>query len=63
VTNEKKEVNLKAFIGEYVRNTTGLRDFMINMAKYDDSYSEWCGEQASHIAVRQNHMDAAVGST
>ena len=60
VTNEKKEVNLEAFIGEYLRNTNGLRDFMINKAKYDDSYSEWCGEQAGHIAARQNHTDAAV---
>jgi len=63
VTNEKKEVNLEAFIGEYLKNTNGLRDFMINKAKYDDSYSEWCGEQAGHIAARQNHTDAAVGST
>jgi len=63
VTNEKKEVNFEAFIGEYLKNTNGLRDFMINKAKYDDSYSEWCGEQAGHIAARQNHTDAAVGST
>ena len=63
VTNEKKEVNLEAFIGEYLKNTNGLRDFMINKAKYDDSYSDWCGEQASHIAARQNHTDATIGST
>jgi len=63
VTTERKEVNLEAFIGEYLKNTNGLRDFMINKAKYDDSYSEWCGEQVSHIAARQNHTDAAVGST
>jgi len=63
VTNEKREVNLEAFIGEYLKNTNGLRDFMINKAKYDDSYSEWCGEQAGHIAARQNHTDVAVGST
>ena len=63
VTNEKKEANLEAFIGEYLRTTNGLRDCMINKAKYDDSYSEWCGEQAGHIAARQNHTDAAVGST
>jgi len=63
VTNGKSEVNLEAFIGEYLGNTNGLRDFMINKAKYDDSYSEWCGEQAGHIAARQNHTDAAVGST
>jgi len=63
VTNENWEVNLKAFIGEYLRNTNGLRDFMINKAKYDDSYSEWCGEQAGHIAVRRNDMDVPVGST
>jgi len=63
VTNERKEANLEAFIGEYLRNTNGLRNFMINKAKYDDSYSEWCGEQAGHIAARQNHTDVAVGST
>ena len=62
MTNENKEVNLEAFIGEYVRNTNGLRDFMINKAKFDDSYLEWCAEQASHIAARQHHTDAAVGS-
>jgi len=60
MANEKKEVNLEAFIGEYLKNTNGLRDFMINQAKYDDSYSEWCGEQASHIAARQNHPDAGI---
>jgi len=48
---------------EYLRNSNGLRDFMINKAKYDDNYSEWCGEQVGHIAARQNHMDVAVGST
>jgi len=63
VANENKEVNLEAFIGKYLRNTNGLRDCMINKAKYDDSYSEWCAEQVGHIAVRQHHMDAAVGST
>jgi len=63
VTNEKKKVNLEAFVGEYLRNTNGLRDCMINKAKFDDSYSAWCGEQASHIAARQNHTDATVGST
>jgi len=63
VTNENKEINLKAFIGEYLMNPNGLTDFMINKAKYDHSYSEWCGEQAGHIAARQNHTDAAVGST
>jgi len=63
VTNDKKEIDLEVFIGEYVRNTNGLRDFMINKAKYDDSYSNWCGEQANHIAARQNHTDAAVRST
>ena len=62
-TNENKEINLEAFIGYYLKNTNGLRDFRINKAKYDDSYLEWCGEQACHIAARQNHTDAAVGST
>jgi hypothetical protein len=60
--NGKEEGNLEAFIGEYLKNTNGLRDFMINKAKYDDSYSEWCGEQASHIVARQNHSDAGISS-
>ena len=51
VTSENKEVNLKDFIGEYLRNTNGLRDFVIDKAKYVDSYSEWCGEQAGVTGV------------
>jgi len=63
VTNENQEVNLEAFIGEYLNNTNGLRDVMINKAKYENTYSEWCGELAGHLASRQNHSDAAVEST
>ena len=33
VTNENKETNLKVFIGEYLKNTNGLRDFMIKRRK------------------------------
>ena len=53
-------VNLDDFIGEYLRNTTGLRDFMVRREDYDVKYAKWCGEQAEHIAARQNHTDAAV---
>jgi len=63
LTNEKGWVNLEAFIGEYLRNTNGLRDFMVGREEYDVKYAEWCGEQANHIAARQNHTDVAVTST
>jgi len=62
LTNEKEPANLEAFIGEYLRNTNGLRDFMVGREDYDGKYAEWCGEQANHIAARQNHTDAAVMS-
>jgi len=35
VTNERGPVNLEVFIGEYLRNTNGLRDFMVKQEKYD----------------------------
>ena len=62
LTNEKGPVNLEAFIGEYLRNTNGLRDFMVGREEYDIKYAEWCGEQGNHIAARQNHTDVAVTS-
>jgi len=61
--NQNGPVNLEAFIGEYLRNTNGLRDFMVGREEYDTKYAEWCGEQTNHIAARQNHTDAAVMST
>jgi len=62
LTNRSEPVNLEAFIGEYLRNTNGLRDFMVGREEYDTKYVEWCGEQTHHIAARQNHTDAAVTS-
>jgi len=52
LTNEKGPANLEAFIGEYLRNTNGLRDFMVGREEYDVKYAEWCGEQTNHIAAR-----------
>ena len=62
VTNEKKEIDLEAFIGEYLRNTNGLRDCTICKEQHDESDSEWCGEQANYMAARQNHTDVAIRS-
>jgi len=63
LTNESGAVNLEAFIGEYLRNTNGLRDFMATNQLHDERYDEWCLKQAEFMAARQNHTDAAVGST
>jgi hypothetical protein len=63
VTNEKGQVNLEAFIGKYLRNTNGLRDFMATNQLHDERYDEWCVKQAEHMAARQNHTDAGVMST
>jgi len=63
LTNEKEPVNLEAFIGEYLQNTNGLRDFMIGREDYNVKYAKWCGEQAEHITARQNFTDAAVANT
>jgi len=62
LTNENGPVNLEAFIGEYLRNTNGLRDFMAMNQLHDERYDEWCLKQAEFMAARQNHTDAAVMS-
>jgi len=62
LTNEKEPANLEAFIGEYLRNTNGLRDFMVGREDYDVKYAACCGKQAEHVAARQNHTDTAVMS-
>jgi hypothetical protein len=62
VTNEGKPVDLEAFIGEYLRNTNGLRDFMATNQMHDEQYNEWCLKQAEDMAARQNHTDAGVTS-
>jgi len=63
LTNENGPVNLEAFVGEYLSNTNGLRDFMATHQLHDERYDEWCLKQAEFMAARQNHTDAAVGST
>jgi len=60
--NENGPVNLEAFVGEYLRNTNGLRDFMATNQLHDERYDEWCLKQAEFIAARQNHTDAGVTS-
>jgi hypothetical protein len=58
--NGKGPGNLEEFIGEYLRNTNGLREFMLGKEKYDTIYADWCEKQAGHVAARQNHTDAEV---
>jgi len=62
LTSENEPVDLGKFIGEYLRNTNGLRDFMVEQEKNDANYDIWCQQQSQHIAARQNHTDAAVMS-
>jgi len=62
MTNEKGGVNLEDFVGEYLRNTNGLRDFMTTNQLHDERYEEWCLKQEEHMAARQNHTDAGVAS-
>jgi len=63
LTNKSGPVNLEAFVGEYLRNTNGLRDFMTTNRLHDERYDEWCLKQAEFMAARQNHTDAGVTST
>jgi len=63
LANENEPADLGRFIGEYLQDTNGLRDFMVGQERNDASYDIWCQQQSQHIAVRQNHTDAAVGST
>jgi len=60
LTNENEPADLGKCIGEYLRNSNALWDFMVRREKYDAQYVEWCVMQGEHISVRQNHMDAAV---
>jgi hypothetical protein len=59
-TNGKGPGNVEEFIGEYLRNTNALRDFMQAKEHYDNSYADWCGKQTEHVAARQNHTAAGV---
>jgi hypothetical protein len=54
--------NLKEFIGEYLRNTNGLREFMLAKEKHHTILADLCEKQAEHVSARQNHMDAGVTS-
>jgi len=60
LASEDEPADLAKFIGEYLRNTNGLRDFMVGQERNDASYDIWCQQQSQHIAARQNHTDAAV---
>jgi len=62
LANENQPADLGKFIGEYLRNTNGLRDFMVGQERNDANYDSWCQQQSQHIAARQNHTDAAVMS-
>ena len=42
LANEDKPADLGKFIGEYLRNTNGLRDFMVGQERNDMSYDLWC---------------------
>jgi len=63
LTSENGPVNLEAFVGEYLRNINGLRDFMATNQLHDERYDEWYLKQAEFMAARQNHTDAGVTST
>jgi len=60
IANGKGPGNVEEYIGEYLQNTNGLREFMLAKEKYDNCYEEWCGKQAEHVAAKQNHTDVAV---
>ena len=62
LTSEDEPADLGKFIGEYLRNTNDLRDFMVGQERNDASYDAWCQNQSQHVAARQNHTDAAVMS-
>jgi len=62
LTNENGPVNLEAFVGEYLRNTNGLRDCMATNQLHDERYDEWCLKQVESMAARQNHTDERVTS-
>jgi hypothetical protein len=60
--NGKGPGNLDEFIGEHLRNTNRLREFILGKDKYDTVYVEWCEKQAGHVVARQNHTDTGVMS-
>jgi len=42
LTSEDELADLGKFIGEYLQNTNGLRDFMVGQERNDASYDLWC---------------------
>jgi len=60
LANEDEPADLGKFIGEYLLNTNGLRDYMVGQERNDASYNIWCQQQSQHITARQNHTEAAV---
>jgi len=60
LASESEPADMGKIIGEYLRNTNGLRDFMVRQERNDANYNVWCQQQSQHIAARQNHTDAAV---
>ena len=60
--NEDEPADLGRFIGEYLWNTNGLRDFIVGQERNDANYDDWCPQQSQHIAARQNHTDVAIMS-
>jgi len=53
LASEDEPADLGKFIGKYLRNTNGLRDFMVGQERNDANYDIWSQSQSQHIAVRQ----------
>jgi len=62
VTNGEEQINVKAFVSEYFRNTNGPRDFLVAKVNYDELYATRCEEQAAHMAATQNYTDEGITS-
>jgi len=62
LASENEPADLGKFIGEYLRNTNGLRDFMVGQERNVANYDLWCQQQSQHIAARQNRTDSAIMS-
>jgi len=62
LANENEQADLGKIIGEYLRNTNGLRDFMVGQERNDANYDISCQQQSQYIVARQNHTEAAVMS-
>jgi len=60
LANENELADLGKYIGEYLRNTDGLRNFVVGQETDYGEYETSCIAQGEHVAARQNHTDAAV---